>query len=55
MTAKTTKSQLGPHHTTCRIYIWIKEYLNKNEITFLEKYSQGWLNEYKNAWHLLKN
>jgi len=33
----------------------LHKYLNKNEITFLEKYSQGWLNEYKNAWHLLKN
>ena len=32
-----------------------EEYLNTEEIEFLAKYSEGWLNKYKDAWHLIGN
>tara|TARA_Y100001935_G_scaffold108961_1_gene90447 strand:+ start:64 stop:612 length:549 start_codon:yes stop_codon:yes gene_type:complete len=32
----------------------LEKYLNKQELTFLNKYSNGWLDEYKDAWHLIK-
>jgi len=31
-----------------------KEYLNKDEIDFIEAHPQGWLEKYKEAWHLIK-
>ena len=31
------------------------EYLTKEEIEFLEKYSEGWLNQHRDAWHLLED
>jgi hypothetical protein len=30
-----------------------KEYLNKEEIKFIEEYSSGWMDKYKDAWHLI--
>ncbi len=30
-----------------------KEYLNKEETQFLEGHFSGWLNKYKNSWHLI--
>ena len=30
-----------------------KEYLTKEEIKFLEEYSSGWMDKYKDAWHLI--
>ena len=30
-----------------------KEYLNKTELKFLDEYSDGWINKYKNAWQLI--
>jgi hypothetical protein len=30
-----------------------KEYLNKEEIKFIDDYSLGWMDKYKEAWHLI--
>jgi hypothetical protein len=30
-----------------------KEYLNKEEIKFIEEYSSGWMDKYRDAWHLI--
>jgi len=30
-----------------------KKHLKKEEIKFLEEYSSGWMNKYKDAWHLI--
>jgi len=30
-----------------------KDYLNKDEIKFIETYSKGWLDKYKNYWNLV--
>jgi hypothetical protein len=30
-----------------------KEYLSKEEITFIEQHSSGWMNKYKDAWNLI--
>ena len=27
--------------------------LTKSELKFLNKYSEGWLDKYKDAWHLI--
>ena len=31
-----------------------KDYLNDEEINFIEAHPQGWLDKYKEAWHLIK-
>ncbi len=30
-----------------------KKYLNKSDLVFLKKYSEGWIDKYKEAWHLI--
>jgi len=32
-----------------------KEYLSKDEVEFINQHSQGWLDKYKDAWHIIKN
>ena len=32
-----------------------EEYLDADEINFLANHSEGWLNKYKDAWHLIGN
>ena len=31
----------------------LKDYLTKSELEFLNKYSDGWLVRYRDAWHLI--
>lgn len=32
-----------------------RELLTKTEVEFINEYSEGWINQFKNAWHLLKS
>ena len=32
----------------------LAEYLNQKEINFINEYSAGWLEKYKDGWNLLK-
>ena len=32
----------------------LQKYLNKKEMKFIENHQDGWLDQYREAWHLLK-
>jgi len=32
---------------------YYEKYLNKEEIKFIKEYSPGWMDKYKDAWHLI--
>ncbi len=37
-----------------KLKIDLNNYLDKTEISFIKKYPKGWLENYRNAWHLIK-
>lgn len=37
-----------------KLKIDLNEYLDKTEINFIKEHPKGWLEKYRNAWHLIK-
>ena len=55
----------NPHHSTSmrklesnyNHFKWIEKpekYLNSNELKFVEDHSKGWMEKYREAWHLIQ-
>ena len=51
----TMRRLLVDYSSTYKNFPDHEKYLNKEEILFLKEYSKGWLEPYKDAWHLLKS